>query len=168
MMEIWDGYTADGTLAGRDLVRGEPIPEGIYHMVCQILVRHRDGDYLLMQRDYGKPNFGGCYDATAGGSALKGEDAVTCARRELLEETGISAETLKIIGRCVSKNTIYYNFLCITDYEKSAITLQPGETISFRWVKEEEFIAFVRSGEMIAPQKDRYRDYFIKRGYLPE
>ena len=93
-MEIWDGYTADGTLAGRDLVRGEPIPEGIYHMVCQILVRHRDGDYLLMQRDYGKPNFGGCYDATAGGSALKGEDAVTCARRELLEETGISAETL--------------------------------------------------------------------------
>ena len=29
MMEIWDGYTADGTLAGRDLVRGEPIPEGI-------------------------------------------------------------------------------------------------------------------------------------------
>ena len=31
-----------------------------------------------------------------------------------------------------------------------------------------EFIAFVRSGEMIAPQKDRYRDYFIKMGYLPE
>ena len=25
-MEIWDAYYPDGTLAGRDLVRGEPIP----------------------------------------------------------------------------------------------------------------------------------------------
>ena len=50
-MEIWDGYNSDGTLAGVDLVRGEPIPEGIYFMTVEILVRHVDGDYLLMQRD---------------------------------------------------------------------------------------------------------------------
>ena len=87
-MEIWDGYREDGSLANIDLVRGEPIPNGIYHMVCEILVRHTDGDYLLMQRDFRKPNFGGYYEATAGGSALKGEDKITCAKRELLEETG--------------------------------------------------------------------------------
>ena len=51
-MEIWDGYWEDGSLANIDLVRGEPIPNGIYHMVCEILVRHTDGDYLLMQRDF--------------------------------------------------------------------------------------------------------------------
>ncbi len=27
-MELWDAYYADGSLAGRDLIRGEPIPEG--------------------------------------------------------------------------------------------------------------------------------------------
>ena len=53
-MEIWDGYNPDGTLAGIDLVRGEPIPEGIYFMTVEILVRHTDGDYLLMQRDHTK------------------------------------------------------------------------------------------------------------------
>ena len=58
-------------------------------MVCEILVRHTDGDYLLMQRDFRKSNFGGYYEATAGGSALKGEDKITCAKRELFEETGI-------------------------------------------------------------------------------
>ena len=58
-MEIWDGYWEDGSLANIDLVRGEPIPNGIYHMVCEILVRHTDGDYLLLQRDSRKPNFGG-------------------------------------------------------------------------------------------------------------
>ena len=102
-MEIWDGYWADGSLANKDLVRGEPIPNGLYHMVCEILVRHTDGDYLLMQRDFCKPNFGGYYEATAGGSALKGEDKITCAKRELLEETGITATLLEEIGRYISQ-----------------------------------------------------------------
>ena len=70
-MEIWDGYLIDGSLAQRDLVRGEPIPIGLYHLVCEILVRHIDGDYLLMRRDLRKVNYGGYYEATAGGSALK-------------------------------------------------------------------------------------------------
>lgn len=51
-MEIWDGYFKDGTLADQDLIRGELIPKGLHHLVCDILVRHIDGDYLLMQRDF--------------------------------------------------------------------------------------------------------------------
>ena len=78
-MEIWDAYFFDGTLAGQDLIRGEPISDGLYHLVSEILVRHIDGDYLLMQRDPRKPNYGRFFEATAGGSALKGEDALTCA-----------------------------------------------------------------------------------------
>ena len=53
-MEIWDGYFKDGTIANIDLVRGEPVPDGLYHLVCEALVRHTDGDYLLMQRDLEK------------------------------------------------------------------------------------------------------------------
>ena len=50
-MEIWDGYNIDGSLAGVDLVRGEKIPDGLYHLVCEVLVQHTDGDFLLMKRD---------------------------------------------------------------------------------------------------------------------
>ena len=56
-MEIWDGYRIDGTLAGVDIVRGEPIPRGLYFMMVEILVRHVDGDYLLMHRDPKKKAF---------------------------------------------------------------------------------------------------------------
>ena len=91
-MEIWDGYLKDGSLAGVDLIRGEKIPSGLYHLVSEVLVRHIDGDYLLMQRDYCKHNYGGYYEASAGGSALKGEDKLTCAKRELQEETGINVD----------------------------------------------------------------------------
>lgn len=51
------------------LVRGEKIPDGLYHLVSEIIVRHIDGTYLLMQRDINK-HYGGWWEATAGGSAL--------------------------------------------------------------------------------------------------
>ena len=165
-MEIWDGYLADGTLAHRDLVRGEPIPSGLFHLVCEILVRHIDGDYLLMRRDLRKHNYGGYYEATAGGSAIKGEDKESCARRELFEETGISSDALLEIGRYTSHDTIYYNFLCVTDRDKSSITLQEGETISYKWISENDFIAFVNSDEMIDVQRTRYQDFLVKMGYI--
>lgn len=165
-MELWDGYLVDGTLANRDLVRGEPIPNGLYHLVCEILVRHLDGDYLLMRRDVKKPNYGGYYEATAGGSALKGENKESCARRELFEETGIRCDSLVEIGRYTSHDTIYYNFLCVTDCDKSSISLQEGETISYKWVSENDFIAFVNSNEMIDIQRIRYQDFFAKMGYI--
>ena len=165
-MEIWDGYLIDGTLANRDLVRGEPIPNGLYHLVCEILVRHIDGDYLLMRRDVRKSNWGGYYEATAGGSAVKGETKLPCAIRELFEETGISSDALTEIGNYTSHDTIYYNFLCVTDCDKSSITLQEGETMSYKWISENDFIAFINSSEMIDTQRTHYHDYFVKMGYI--
>ena len=165
-VEVWDAYYADGTLAGRDLVRGESIPEGLHHLVSEILVRHIDGDYLLMQRDFRKPNYGGFFEATAGGSALKDEDALSCARRELLEETGIAAGTLTNIGRFVSHDAIYENFLCVTDCDKNSVKLQEGETVSYKWVSETEFIEFVNSGAMIDVQFQRYEHYLKQIGYI--
>lgn len=165
-MEIWDGYLEDETLANQDLVRGEPIPEGLYHLVCEALVRHIDGDYLLMRRDVRKPNYGGRYEATAGGSALKGENPLTCIRRELLEETGIASDEFEEISRSISHDTIYYNYLCVTDCDKSSIVLQEGETIEYKWLSEEDFIAFVNSDEIIRTQRERYCAYFVKMGYI--
>lgn len=165
MREIWDGYRADGTPAGIDLVRGEKIPEGCYHLVCEILVRHKDKDYLLMQRDFKKPNYPGFFEATAGGSALKGEDKTACAFRELFEETGIRAKELTEIGRFVSEDTIYYAYLCLYDGDKGGIRLQEGETVSYRWLTEDAFIRFIRSGEMIPEQKKRYESFFREMGY---
>ena len=128
-------------------------------------MRHIDGDYLLMQRDPRKPNYGGFFEATAGGSALKGEDAFTCARRELREETGIDAGTLTNIGRFVSHDTIYENFLCVTDCEKNSVTLQDGETVSYKWISEAEFVDFVNSDAMIDVQCQRYLPYLKQMGY---
>ena len=73
-MEIWDAYDEKrNKIDGVSLVRGQPINEGYYHLVSEIIVRHKDGSYLLMQRDKRK-HLGGMWEASAGGSALQGEE----------------------------------------------------------------------------------------------
>ena len=66
LMEKWDAYDINfNKIDSVILVRGEPIPEGLFHLVCEIIVRHDDGNYLLMQRDQRK-HLGGMWEATAG------------------------------------------------------------------------------------------------------
>ena len=164
--EIWDGLYADGTKAGIDLVRGEPIPNGIYHGVCAALVKHIDGTYLLMRRDYGKDTYPGYFEATAGGSMLKGETAENGMRRELFEETGIIPRELSFLKTIVAhqKQTIYYTYLGITDCKKDAIVLQDGETVEYRWLAYDEFAAFIRSDECIASQVRDFGEYYASIG----
>ena len=100
-MERWDAYDADfHRVEGKSLVRGEPIPDGLYHIVCDVLVRHTDGSYLLMLRDPRKHS-GGMWEASAGGSALQGEAPMACAVRELREETGLCGRMTEV-GRTAS------------------------------------------------------------------
>ena len=165
-MELWDAYNIDGSLAGVDIKRGEPIPDGLFFLMVEILVRHTDGDYLLMRRDPNKPAFPGYLEATAGGAAQKGEDAYTAAKRELYEETGIIAENLEPLGNMPYMRMLCHQYLCVTDCDKSAITLQEGETVGYEWVSEAEFIDFINSGDMIPTQRERYDAYFKRHGYI--
>lgn len=142
-MELWDAFDSSfSRIENSVLVRGEAIPEGFFHLVCDILVKHIDGTYLLMQRDYGK-HLGGMWEASAGGSAFAGEDAFRCAIRELREETGIISNHLVEIGKEISreKHSIYVEYLCITDWNKDEITLQNGETMDYKWVSREELLS---------------------------
>lgn len=158
-MEIWDAYNEDGTLAGCDLVRGEAIPKGLFHVVSEVIVKHKDGMYLLMQRDYKKSTCPGLFEAGAGGAVQKGETPYEGAVRELKEETGIEAEELIPLYKHKWTDVIFYGYLCETDCDKNSITLQEGETISYLWMDKEEFLKFVDSDKFITGNKDRMSEY---------
>ena len=139
-MEIWDAYDEKrNKIDGVSLVRGQPINECYYHLVSEIIVRHKDGSYLLMQRDKRK-HLGGMWEASAGGSALQGEDPLACAVRELHEETGIVSDELIEIGQVLhyGHKTIYVEYLCNTDVDKDSIVLQDGETSAYKWISRNE------------------------------
>lgn len=158
-MEQWDAYDESFNLIeGITLTRGERIDNGLYHLVCDIIVQHADGEYLLMQRDAGK-HYGGMWEATAGGSALKGESPLQCAVRELYEETGIRSDTLTEVGRVVDDeyHSTYVEYLCITDCDKSLVVLQEGETSDYRWVDRKTLLN-MKSRELITERMQLFVD----------
>ena len=160
-MELWDAYDENFNLIeGVTLTRGEKIKDGIFHLVCDIIVRHTDGDYLIMQRDERK-HYGGMWEATAGGSAFAGESPLQCAARELLEETGIRADTLTEVGRVVDIecHSAYVEYLCVTDCDKNAVKLQDGETSDFRWVDKNTLLN-MKNDELITERMELFIDEF--------
>ena len=158
-MELWDAYdSAFCKIPNKQLVRGEPVPDGMFHLVCDVIVRHTDGAYLLMQRDPRKP-WGGMWEATVGGSALAGETPLDCALRELREETGIIADRLAEVGRMAvpEHRSIYVEFLCEIGWDKTAVTLQEGETVAFRWVGREELLRMDRD-ELVTKRMQQFME----------
>lgn len=152
-MELWDAYDSSFTrIEGKTLVRGEDIPDGMFHLVTSILVRHTDGSYLLMKRDPRK-HYGGIWEASAGGSALVGETALMCAVRELREESGIDAapNALTELKTLIKHEhgIIYVHFMCVTDCEKDDITLQAGETTDYMWVKRSTLLEMLGNGTAV-------------------
>lgn len=111
VLERWDAYDSYfNRIKNMVLVRGESIPDGFFHLICEVIVKHMDGTYLLMKRALNK-RFGDMWE----GSALQGENPLECAIRELQEETGIIAENLMEIGQVVDNDTrsIYVEFLYV-------------------------------------------------------
>lgn len=142
MVEIWDAYDRQFNKIDKvKLVRGQDIPDGVYHLVCETIVKHTDGTYLLMQRDFNK-HYGGMWELTAGGSALADETPIECAVRELKEETGIASFNLQELKRIVhdEHHSLYVEYLCITNWDKNAVTLQKGETVDYKWVEKNSIL----------------------------
>lgn len=93
-MELWDLYTKYREKTGKVHKRGEPIPEGFYHLVVHVWIRNKKGEYLLSQRAANRPTYPLLWECV-GGSVLKGENSVEGAIREVKEEVGITLNPSK-------------------------------------------------------------------------
>lgn len=164
-MEIWNAYQADGQITEQTLVRGQTIPEGLYHLVVECIIRHRDGSILFTRRSRNKASYPHCYEATAGGSALLGEGAEQAIIREIFEETGIivSADQLQLHTRFVAHDDqcIFRCYWVEIDWDKPNVQLQVGETSEFIWSKPEKLSDFLESEQVIPRQKEYVRSLFL-------
>ena len=162
-MEMWDLYDEQGRKTGEtwERSRAREIPEGRYHIVCDILIRHQDGDFLLTRRDPHKEPYPGCLEASAGGSALAGETPEEGARREMLEETGLAADKLELIGttRRPQSRSVIYAYLAVVNCDKHSIRLQEGETVDYQWTDTATFLRMMQEEPVLQVQYPRYKPY---------
>lgn len=138
-MELWDAYDAMGRLTGKTLVRGEEIPEGLYHLVAHIWYRNQEGDLLVQRRALSRELAPGLWACT-GGSALRGEDIEAALRRESMEEMGIDPElggAMRVLSY-TTKDAITEVYIVPFDGEISDLRLQEEEVMDAKWMSQEE------------------------------
>lgn len=159
--ELWDAYDREGNLLGFDLVRGEPCPDDVYHLVAEVYAVTHDGRILVTQRHPDKI-CGFLWEVT-GGSVVKGESAPAGAIRELREETGIVISREDLHPVCITTRhypggypTIQHGFMIFFDPSQQEICLQEGETVDWKLLPYEEFKRFILTEEFMPSIRHRF------------
>ena len=141
-MEKRDIFDAQRNNLNAPIVRGESIPEGCYVLSVSIFTVNEKGEILLTLRAPEKPNFPNVWEITAGG-ALAGESGIDAAVRELREETGLKAakEEMQLLRVIREPSAFVECYLYRTTLPVSAVVLQEGETVDYRWVRASELLS---------------------------
>ncbi|MBQ8554343.1 MAG: NUDIX domain-containing protein [Clostridia bacterium] len=150
-MELWNLYTPDRQNTGLTMQRGDPVPEGLCHLVVHVVIFNSRGEMLIQQRQPFKAGWPNLWDVTVGGSAVAGDSSQSAAEREVLEEIGLPID---LTGNR-PKLTIHFNvgfddiYTLVQDVDLNALTLQESEVQAVKWAGEEEIQQMIREGSFI-------------------
>ena len=150
MPEPWDLYDQERQKTGVVHERGEPIPQGLYHLVVSVWVVNSQGEYLMSQRHPNKP-YPKYWECT-GGSVLAGESSLQGAVREVKEELGLllDANTARLIyqTRRDASQDFYDVWLFHSDTPTTVLKLQSNEVIDAKWLSKEAIYDLQKSGKL--------------------
>ncbi len=150
MSERWDLYNERRERTGQTVERGQPIPQGCYHLVVSVWLVNSDGQILLSQRHSDK-SYPLLWECT-GGSVVAGEDSLTGALREVQEELGIvlsraDAQLLSQTRRDALQD-FYDVWLFRTDVPPGQLALQQTEVVAAKWVNPAQLLQLRDEGRL--------------------
>lgn len=156
--ELWDLYDKDRMLLPQTMLRGEMVPEGCYHLICESWVI--SGDKVLVTRRHPNKTQGGKFECT-GGSALHGENTSQAMVRELKEEIGltVSEDELILIYTNVGKNYIWDTFVVKKSINLDELNLLKNEVISAHLFDYSEVKELMEQGKFVSILKNRFEAY---------
>jgi 8-oxo-dGTP pyrophosphatase MutT (NUDIX family) len=131
---------------------GTPGIYGVVHFhnsaVGVVAIDDQDRVALVGQHRYAFDAY--YWEIPEGGSPLD-EDSLEGAKRELLEETGLTARTWREIGRWELSNSVSdeaATAYLATDLVEGEANPDPGEQLEFRWLPFDEVVAMIERGEI--------------------
>lgn len=93
--EVFDVVNGQDEVIGQ-APRGEVHARDLRHRAVHLLIKNRAGELFLQKRSHRKDREPGKWDSSAAGHLDAGEDYASAARREIVEELGVTAELRKI------------------------------------------------------------------------
>lgn len=149
--ELWDVLDENRRPTGATVRRGDPLPEGVFHLVVHVCIFDGERRLLVQKRQPWKKIWPGMWDVSVGGSAIAGDDSRSAAIREAKEELGLDIE-LKGTAPFFSVKFAagFDDYWCITrDVKMSELKLLKTEVSDVRWVTLAEYKDLVLEGKAI-------------------
>ncbi len=148
MAEYWDVYNEQRLPMGKLHKRGNPLKDGEYHLVVDIVVINTDGRLLIDRRSPKKRNCPNYWEFTSG-SVLAGEESRQGAVRELSEELGIKvdADRLIMLGKSQLDHRLVDTYMLIAPVDLSELILQEGEVAEAKLVSLQQLDEICRTGK---------------------
>ncbi|MDO4300368.1 MAG: NUDIX domain-containing protein [Clostridia bacterium] len=148
-MELWDLYDKNRKPLNKIHKRGDALAKGEYHLAVSVAAVNDKNEILLTLRSKDKYPYPNCWEITTG-SCLAGENSRTGAKRELFEETGISADIEDLIyidTICDDKDNFILDFFIVKkNIAAEKLKLQPHETQDAMWVSFKDLEKMSKSG----------------------
>lgn len=164
-IERWDLTDETGRPVGRSHLRGDPIPQAMFHIVAGLCAVTADGRVLVSQRAASKDH---PLDwEIPSGSVLAGESSVEGAVRELHEEVGLSVSggSTVLVGRFTEESALFDLYAArITD--DATVVLDPAEVADVRWATLDGLDAMVESEMLASPWQPRMRTFRPRLGEI--
>ncbi|MBR2986961.1 MAG: NUDIX domain-containing protein [Clostridia bacterium] len=160
MAELWDIYNENREKTGETIERGgkRTLKDGEFHLVVHVWIKNSEGKYLISQRSASRPTFPLEWECV-GGSVTAGEDSLTGALRETLEEVGITLDPEKgsvvftkirrVIGGKPFRDILdVWLFEYDGDADLTKATT-PDEVSDVRWMSKDEIKALYNEGKFV-------------------
>ncbi len=150
-MELLDIYNAQHERTGRTVVRNGEVFEGERLLVVHVCVLNGRDELLIQRRQMSKDRYPGCWDISAGGFVLSGEDSADAVLRELREEVGLQAEPASLTFLFTEPFSYVLDdfYLVRSDADLGSLTLQPEEVSEAKWASQEEVEAMIADGRFV-------------------
>ena len=148
-MEQWNLYDKHRNLLPDVHIRGQKIPDGMYHLVVHVCVFNSEGKMLICQRTDDREVWPSYWDVSAAGSALLNETSAQAAQRETYEETGLyhDFEQEQIYFTIHGKD--WFSDWYLIESEQREFHVQKEEVQAYRWASLSEILQMKKEGIFI-------------------
>ncbi len=161
-MELLDVYNERHERTGRTVARNGEVFHGERLLVVHACVFNSRNEMLIQRRQMSKDRYPGCWDLSAGGFVLSGEDSSDAVQRELREEIGlqIARETMTFLFTEPFSYVLDDYYLVRFETDPSLLSLQTEEVSAVKWASEEEVEAMIADGRFVDYPLDGIRRVF--------